>query len=178
MAIKILHTAQGTKYDLAGISVDLKRKTGVLIRQSRKKSDKNHYEGRLRQEMMVSVAIEIRGDEDNSNILLYDEGAGISGTKGYDERPKLSELYIDIANDLVGSLVIARADRLFRDEHFRNVSMFIDLAEKKKLKVIVPGNTVYDFVIKKDVQAFRKEMQDAYNYLSTQILYLTETRQQ
>ncbi|HEY7416583.1 MAG TPA: recombinase family protein, partial [Ktedonobacteraceae bacterium] len=178
LGIKILHTTQETEYDLTGIRVDLSRKTGVLIRQSRKKSDKNHYEGRLRQETMVGVAMEIRGDEDNSNIELYDEGAGISGTKGYDERPKLSKLYIDIANDVVGSLVVARADRLFRDKHFRNVSMFTELAEKKKLRVIVPGRTMYDFTRTKDLQAFQKEMQDAYNYLATQILYLNETRQQ
>src|SRR5260370_27697762 len=90
VSIKILHVALEAEYDLTGISVDLSRKTGVLIRQSRKKSDKNHYESRLRQETMLSVAAEIRGDEDDRNILLYDEGAGISGTKGYDERPKLS----------------------------------------------------------------------------------------
>jgi hypothetical protein len=127
---------------------------------------------------MVGVAMEIRRDEDDSHIELYDEGAGISGTKGYDERPKLSKLYIDIANDVIGSLVVARADRLFRDKHFRNVSMFTELAEKKKLKLIVPGCTVYDFTKTKDLQAFQKEMQDAYNYLATQILYLNETRQQ
>ena len=178
MSIKILHVAQEAEYDLTGIHVDLSRKTGVLIRQSRKKSDKNHYESRLRQETMLSVAVEIRGDEDDRNILLYDEGAGISGTKGYDERPKLSKLYMDIANDIIGSLVVARADRLFRDKHFRNVSMFTELAEKKKLKLIVPGRTVYDFTKTKDLQAFQKEMQDAYNYLATQILYLIETRQQ
>jgi len=127
---------------------------------------------------MVPVAMEIRGDEDDSNILLYDEGAGVSGTKGYDERPKLSKLYIDIANDVTGSLVMARADRLFRDKHFRNVSMFTELAEKKRLKIIVPGRAVYDFTKTKDLQAFQKEMQDAYNYLATQIVYLNETRQQ
>jgi hypothetical protein len=178
LGITILQAAQEVEYDLTGICVDLSRKTGVLIRQSRKKSDKNHYESRLRQETMVGVAIEIRGDEDDRNIEMYDEGAGISGTKGYDERPKLSQLYIDIANDLVGSLVVARADRLFRDKHFRNVSMFTELAEKKRIKLIVPGRAVYDFTRTKDLQAFQKEMQDAYNYLATQILYLTETRQQ
>ncbi|WP_040442409.1 recombinase family protein [Ktedonobacter racemifer] len=176
MAIKILQSAQETEYDLTGISVDLSRKTGVLIRQSRKKSGKNHYEGRLRQEKMINVAMAVRGDEDD--IVLYDEGAGISGTKGYDERPKLSKLYLDIANDVIGSVVVARGDRLFRDKHFRNVSMFTELAEKKKLKLIVPGRTVYDFTKTKDLQAFQKEMQDAYNYLTTQILYLNETRQQ
>lgn len=178
MGIKIVHSAMDAEYDLSDIEVDLTRKTGVLIRQSRKKSDKSHFEGRLRQETMVPIAVTLRGDEDDRNIVLYDEGAGVSGTKGYDERPKLSGLYMDIANDVVGSLVMARADRIFRDKHFRNVSMFTELAEKKKIKLIVPGRTVYDFTKTKDLQAFQKEMQDAYNYLATQIVYLNETRQQ
>ena len=87
----------------------------------------------------------LRGDTDDSNILLYDEGAGVSGTKGYDQRPKLSKLYIDIANGVIGSIVVARADRLFRDKHFRNVSMFTEIAEVKKIMLIVPGRTCLRF---------------------------------
>ena len=179
MAIKIV-TAQAPmqEYDVGHISVDLGRKTGVLMRQSRKGSDKDHYESRLRQESLVPVAIVLRGDADDSNILVYDEGAGVSGTKGYDQRPKLSRLYIDIANGVIGSIVVARADWLFRDKHFRNVSMFTELAEEKKIILIVPGRAVYDFTKTKDLQAFQKEMQDAYNYITTQVAYMIETRAQ
>lgn len=178
MPIKIVYTAMMPEYDLRGISIDLSRKTGVLMRQSRKKSDQDHYESRLRQESLVSVAVALRNEEDASNILVYDEGAGVSGTKGYDERPKLSKLYLDIANGVLGSIVVARADRLFRDKHFRNVSMFTEIAETKKIILIVPGRTVYDFTKTKDLQAFQKEMQDAYNYITTQVAYMIETRAQ
>jgi DNA invertase Pin-like site-specific DNA recombinase len=114
MAITIIQSAKSTEYDLRGITIDLHRKTGVLIRQSRKGADLDARESRLRQESLVPVAVALRGDRDNSNILLYDEGSGVSGTKGYDQRPQLSRLYLDIANGLVGSIVVARADRLFR----------------------------------------------------------------
>lgn len=40
------------------------------------------------------------------------------------------------------------------------------------------GAPVYDFAKTKDLQTFQKEMQDAYNYLATEILYLIETCQQ
>lgn len=178
MGIKFVKTTKIHDYNLTNITIDLSRKTGVLMRQSRRKADENNYESRLRQESLVSVAIELRRDTDDSNIEVYDEGAGISGTKGYDERPKLSKLYMDIANDVLGSIVVARADRLFRDKHFRNVSMFTELAEKKKIILIVPGRTVYDFTKTKDLQAFQKDMQEAYSYISTQIAYMQETRMQ
>jgi DNA invertase Pin-like site-specific DNA recombinase len=179
MAIKIV-TAQAPMegYDIGQIPIDLSRKTGVLMRQSRKGSDKDHYESRLRQESLVPVAMALRGDADDTNILVYDEGAGVSGTKGYDQRPKLSRLYIDIANGVIGSIVVARADRLFRDKHFRNVSMFTEIAEEKKIILVVPGRTSYDFTKTKDLQAFQKEMQDAYNFITTQVAYMIENRAQ
>ena len=48
MAIKIV-TAQTPMqgYDVGQIPIDVSRKTGVLIRQSRKGADKDHYESRL-----------------------------------------------------------------------------------------------------------------------------------
>jgi DNA invertase Pin-like site-specific DNA recombinase len=178
MAIKIVESARMPEYDLRGIQLDLTRKTGVLIRQSKKGADLESRESRLRQESLVPVAAALRGDTDRSNIILYDEGSGVSGTKGYDERPELSRLYMDIANGVIGSIVVARADRLFRDKHFRNVSMFTELAERKGIKVIVPGRTVYDFTKTKDLQAFQREMQEAYSYIATQVAYMQDTRRQ
>jgi hypothetical protein len=179
MAIKIVDTQTPMRgYEVGHIPVDLSRKTGVLMRQSRKGADKAHYESRKRQEALVPDAIALRGDTDDSNIIVYDEGSGVSGTKGYDQRPQLSKLYIDIANGIIGSIVVVRTDRLFRDKHFRNVSMFTELAEAKKILLIVHGRAVYDFTKTKDLQAFQKEMQDAYNYLTTQVAYLIETRKQ
>src|SRR2546426_12104973 len=123
-----------------------------------KKADKTHFESRLLQENLIPIAVRVRGDEDERNILVFDEGAGVSGTKGYDERKKLSALYLAIANDIVGSLFLARPDRLFRDKHFTNVSIFTELAERKKLILIVPGRCVYDFTNYNDLKAFQKDM--------------------
>jgi len=79
----------------------------------------------------------------------------------------LSRLYIDIANGVIGSIVVARADRLFRDKHFRNVSRFTEIAEKQRIMLVVPGRTIYDFTKTKDLQAFQREMQEAYSYIAT-----------
>jgi len=178
MAIKIINTTPTFEHNLGHLSVDLGRKTAVLLRQSMKNADKDHYESRLIQESLVPIAMKIRGEATDGNILVYDEGAGISGTKGYDEREKLSQLYLDIANDVVGSLLVARPDRLFRDKHFLNVSMFTDLAERKKLILIVPGKCMYDFTKYNDLKAFQKDMQDAYSYIATHVQYMNDARYQ
>jgi len=179
MAIKIITTYTQTQdYHIGHIRIDLSRKTAVLMRQSMKKADKDHYESRLFQENLIPIAIKLRNDEDDRNILVFDEGAGVSGTKGYDQREKLSALYLAIANDTVGSLLVARPDRLFRDKHFTNVSMFTDLAERKRLILIVPGKRIYDFTIYDDLKAFQRDMQDAYNYIATHVKYMNAVRDQ
>src|SRR5260370_41243381 len=148
------------------------------MRKSIKKADKTHYESRLFQENLIPIAIRLRGDDDDRNILVFDEGAGVSGTKGFDERKKLSALYISIANDIVGSLLLSRPDRLFRDKHFLNVGMFTELAERKRIKLIVPGKCVYDSTNYNDLKAFQKEMQDAYGYIATHVKYMNDVRDQ
>lgn len=75
MAIKIVQSARAPEYDLHGIALDLTRKTGVLIRQSKKGADLESPESRLRQESLVPAAVTLRGDPDRSNIILYDEGS-------------------------------------------------------------------------------------------------------
>jgi DNA invertase Pin-like site-specific DNA recombinase len=178
--VRIIQSPQAPEYELRGINIDLSRKTGVLIRQSKKGADLDSRESRLRQESLVPVAIGLRGDTDGTNIILYDEGSGVSGTKGYDQRPQLSRLYLDIANGVIGSIVVARTDRLFRDKHYRHVSMFTEFAEKQRVIVIVivPGRSVYDFTKVKDLQAFQREMQEAYSYIATQVAYMQDTRLQ
>jgi hypothetical protein len=179
MTIKVITTYTQTQdYHIGHIRIDLGRKTAVLIRQSMKRANRDHYESRLYQENLVPIAVRLRGDEDDRNILVLDEGAGVSGQLGYHEREKLSVLYLAIANDIVGSLLVARPDRLFRDKHFLNVSMFTELAERKKLILIVPGKRVYDFTKYADLQAFQKDMQDAYNYIATHVKYMNDVRDQ
>lgn len=92
------------------MQLDTSRKTAVLIRQSGRKANINHYESRLLQESLLPFAIQARGDETNENVLVFDEGAGISGQKGIDKRKKLAELHIAIADNRIGDIIVARAD--------------------------------------------------------------------
>ena len=49
MAIKFINApVLAHAYDVTHIPVDVSRKTGVLMRQSGKGADKDHYESRLR----------------------------------------------------------------------------------------------------------------------------------
>jgi hypothetical protein len=161
------------------VQLDTTRLTAILIRQSKRGSDAEHYEGRLLQESLLPFVIVARGDEDDRNIHVFDEGAGVSGTKGIDKRGKVKRLFEEINDNLIGDLVLARPDRLFRDKHFSNVSTFTELAEKRRLKVIVPqaqGAIVYDFTREKDLQAFQEAMIQAYAYLVNQIGYMQRAR--
>ncbi len=161
------------------IQLDLSRATAILYRQSRRGSDKVHIESRMLQESLKPFVVAARGEDSEENIHVFDEGAGVSGTKGIDKRKKLQELHIEIASNLIGDIVLARPDRLFRDKHFANVSTFTQLAEKMKIKVIVPtdkGVIVYDFTKEKDLQAFQEAMIQAYAYIVNQIGYMNRAR--
>jgi hypothetical protein len=161
------------------VQLDLSRDTAILIRQSRKGSHVAHYESRLLQESLIPFVMQARGESDLTHIRIFDEGSGVSGTKGPDKRKKVRMLLEDIVSGLIGDLVLARADRLFRDKHFNNVSTFTTLAEKMKIKVIVPtsqGIIVYDLTKTKDLQVFQQDMQASYAYVENQIGYMNRAR--
>ena len=161
------------------VQLDVSRDTAILIRQSRKGSHVAHYESRLLQESLIPFVMHARGESDLTHVRIYDEGSGVSGTKGPDKRKKVRMLLEDIVSGLIGDLVLARADRLFRDKHFNNVSTFTTLAEKMKIKVIVPtsqGVIVYDLTKTKDLQVFQQDMQASYAYVENQIGYMNMGR--
>lgn len=179
MTFKIIHPDQPRTLFHSSVQLDLRRDTAILIRQSRRGSHIAHYESRLLQESLKPFVMQARGESDDTHIRIYDEGSGVSGTKGPDKRKKVKLLLEDIVNDLIGDLVLARADRLFRDKHFSNVSTFTTLAEKMGLKVIVPttqGIIVYDLRNTKDLQRFQTEMQASYAYIDNQIGYMNRAR--
>ena len=161
------------------VQLDKSRNTAILIRQSRRGSDKAHIESRMLQESLIPFVMAAREEDDLEHIHVFDEGSGISGTKGIDKRKKVRLLFEEINDNLIGDLVLARPDRLFRDKHFSNVSTFTELAEKMRVKVIVPqdrGVIVYDFTKYQDLQAFQKAMQEAYAYIDVQIGYMVRAR--
>lgn len=99
--------------------------------------------------------MQARGESDLTHTRIYDEGAGVSGRKGIDKRKLLRQLHYDLADGLIGDIVLARPDRLFRDKHFDKVSTFTMLAGKMGIRVIVPTNQgvkVYDLRNTKDLK--------------------------
>ena len=70
-------TIANTGYDsthsyMQGYTLDLTRRTAVLLRQSRKGADDDNPESRLRQEGLVRIAVEIRGDHDPLMVIPTD----------------------------------------------------------------------------------------------------------
>ncbi len=179
MTVKIIQPDQPRTLFHSSMQLDLRRDTAILIRQSQRGSHIAHYESRLLQESLIPFVKAARGEDNLDHVRIYDEGSGVSGTKGPDKRKKVKLLLEDIVNDLIGDLVLARADRLFRDKHFSNVSTFTALAEKMGIKVIVPtpqGILVYDLRNTKDLQRFQTDMQASYAYIDNQIGYMNRAR--
>lgn len=175
--------AIGGAYDsthsyMQGYKLDLSRKTAVLMRQSRKGADEDNPESRLRQKGLVNVAVEIRADHDPLMILPCDEGSGVSGQKKIYERPKMLELWKAIQDGTVGSIIVAREDRLFRDRFLTQVTQFAEECAKRGVLLIVAGRRCYDFRIRDDQKAFIDKMEQAYDYIDTHIRYMIDMKNQ
>ena len=124
-------------YDGALPEIDRKRATAVLVRQSKTGADTAQAESRETQLGLQDYGRLLYGDVE-PDVRLYDEGAGVSGQKRIDQRKELDHLYQDMHKGIIGTIVLAREDRLFRNKHMDQVGVFTKLAEEKKIKVIVP----------------------------------------
>src|SRR5256714_2706262 len=160
--------------------IDRKRATAVLVRQSKTGADTAQAESRETQLGLQDYGRQLYGD-DEPDVRLYDEGAGVSGQKRIDERKKLDELYQDMHRGIVGTVILSREDRLFRNKHMDQVGAFTRLAEEKRIKVIVPPissaateerTRVYDFTIYRDLIAFQDKMREAYGYIEGHVKYM------
>jgi len=136
-------------------TIDRKRAIAVLVRQSRNGADTAMAESRETQLGLQEYCVLLYGDED-PQVELYDEGAGVSGQKRIDQRAELDRLYRDMHKGIIGTIVLAREDRLFRNKHMDQVGVFTKLAEEMHIQVIVPPissaasderTRVYDFTV-------------------------------
>src|SRR6266702_191711 len=165
--------------------IDRKRATAVLVRQSKTGADTAQAESRETQLGLQDYGRLLYGD-DEPDVRLYDEGAGVSGQKRIDQREKLDELYKDMHKGIIGTIVLAREDRLFRNKHMDQVGRFTELAEKMRIKVIVPPissvarydeTRVYDFTDYQDLRAFQDKMREAYAYIEGPIKHANQCKQ-
>ena len=166
-------------------NIDKKRATAVLVRQSKTGADTAQAESRETQLGLQDYGRLLYGD-DEPDVRLYDEGAGVSGQKRIDQRSELDRLFQDMHKGLVGTVVLAREDRLFRNKHMDQVGAFTKLAEEKKIKVIVPPissvarydeTRVYDFTVYQDLRAFQEKMKEAYAYIEGPIKHANQCKQ-
>jgi hypothetical protein len=108
------------------------------------------------QEQLVFLARKLRGENDDTNIRLYQDGGAPEGQ------------ITDLLSGDAGSIIVERPDRLLRHEH----GLTIDLLQKQHITVIVPGKRVYDLNKEEDLKAFQMNTQDAYHYIETHIEYM------
>ena len=120
-------------YDGALPEIDRKRATAVLVRQSKTGADTAQAESRETQLGLQNYGRLLYRD-DEPDVRLYDEGAGVSGQKRIDQREVLDRLYKDMHKGIVGTVVLSREDRLFRNKHMDQVGAFTGLLRKSGLK--------------------------------------------
>ena len=174
MAIRRISTPDmfrsGGDYDythayLQGYKIDWGRKTAAITRQSRKGADFTNLESRLNQEDLPNVALEMRPDHNPAMVLPFDEGAGVSGQKKIHQRPKMKEYWAALLDDQIGTTLVAREDRLFRDRHGTQPGAFTEESQKRHNILIVAGKRCYDFSRDDDLKVFKAKMDEAAAYL-------------
>jgi hypothetical protein len=165
--------------------IDKSRAVAILVRQSSTGADTAHAESRETQLGLQDYGKQLYGNAEPF-VRLYDEGAGVSGQKRIDQRVELDRLYRDMRNGIIGTIVLAREDRLFRNKHLDQVGVFTKLAEEKQIKVIVPPissaaseerTRVYDFTVYRDLIAFQDKMREAYSYIEGHVKHMLQCRQ-
>lgn len=178
-------TQEETTFDPGPLpKIDTARKTALYVRQSGSKADTKHGESRETQLKLKDFAMRLRGDTDLSGVEVYDEKAGKSGTLDTHERPELQRLWNDIESGLIAVVIVARLDRLYRDDIGDQYGAFMRLAKEHNVIVIVPAlkegqqHKHYDLRDRDHRKAFRLEMEKAGSYIPEHIEYLHKCRRQ
>ncbi len=185
-AFKLRQAENRPSYDIGALpEIDKTRAVAVLVRQSKDGADTAQAESRETQLGLQDYGRLLYGD-DEPDVRLYDEGSGVSGQKRIDQREVLDRLYQDANKGIIGTIVLAREDRLFRNKHMDQVGVFTRLAEEKKIKLIVPPissvarydeTMVYDFTDYDDLRAFQDKMREAYAYIEGPIKHANQCKQ-
>ena len=153
--------------------IDKSRDTAIYVRQSDERAAEKNPFSRASQLKLVEFAMQLRGETSTRHIRIYDEKDGVSGQIPIEKRPKIKQLYADIAAGEIGSVIVIAPDRLFRDKYGIQSGTFIEIADKNHVTVFVPlkpsGFTKYDCTIYEDREALERRFREARAYLEIQI---------
>jgi hypothetical protein len=158
--------------------IDRTRMIALYVRQSGKDADDKNGESRKTQLELAHFAALLKDGNDTPEVRVYDEGAGRSGQLRIDERKELNRLWADIDKGEIGTIVVAREDRLFRDKHGGQVGTFTEKAEKMGVVVIVPPLSpksalrYYNFRNYNHLRAFQEKMRASYDFIETHVKYM------
>jgi len=181
---QLVTNQQSGNYAFELPEIDLSRDTAVYIRQSGRIADKKYGESRKMQLALKEFAMKLRKQNTMDHIRIYDEGAGKSGRRRIDERPKLNELWQDMHSGIIGTVIVALESRLFRDEHGDQSGAFSRLAQTLGIFLFVPAFTVdgtldeyaavtyYDFSNSEHLKEWKRKMDIASEYLSGHVKYM------
>jgi hypothetical protein len=97
-----LRQAENRPNNYTGVlpEIDRKRATAILVRRSKTGADTAQAESRETQLGLQDYGKLLYG-EDEPDVRLYDEGAGVSGQKRIDQREKLDQLYQDMHKGII-----------------------------------------------------------------------------
>ncbi len=112
---------------------------------------------------------------EETNIIVFEQDMGKSGTTAIDEREGLRSLVQAISDGIIQTVLIADETRLFRDVPALQLSIFIKLCVERNVLVITPGS-IYDFTNPQQVSLFRFKCQEAYQFLADAHKIIRRTR--
>jgi len=108
-------------------------------------------------------------------IILEKDDLGVSGQLRMDEREAFVKMLRNIAAGIIKAVIVANISRFFRRKWNDEAEKFMMICETYGVKVIVPNPTrtaikkIYDFSRSGDIQDFRRECEEAWNYLENHI---------
>jgi DNA invertase Pin-like site-specific DNA recombinase len=116
------------------------------------------------------------GWPDNDDIIIVEnDDLGLSGQLRMEDRPAFVKMLRNIANGKVKTVIVANISRFFRRKWNDEAEKFMQICDTYEVRVVVPNASrtaikfVYDFSQRAHVEQFRRECEEAWNYLENHI---------
>ncbi len=113
--------------------------------------------------------------DDDEMIIVEKDDLGLSGQLRMDERPAFVKTLRNISSGRVKTVVVSNISRFFRRKWLDEAEKFMQICDTYGVKVVVPNSTrsavksIFDFSQSDAIQQFRRECEEAWNYLENHI---------